>query len=51
LTESYRLLALRPGEIEDMARSYIAVSTGQSIDNIAVRIIGSRWWKRAKRHA
>jgi hypothetical protein len=38
-----------PGEIEDMARSYIAVSTGQPIDNIAVRVIGSRWWKRAKR--
>ena len=37
------------GEIEDMARSYIAVSTGQPIDNIAVRIVTSRWWKRAKK--
>lgn len=30
--------ALHPGEIEDMARSYIAVSTDQPIDTIAVRI-------------
>ncbi len=37
------------GETEDMARSLIAVSTGQPIDNIAVRVIGSRWWKGAKR--
>jgi hypothetical protein len=27
-----------PGEIEDLARSYIAVSTGQPIDTIAVHI-------------
>jgi hypothetical protein len=37
-----------PGEVKSMARSYIAVSTGQPIDNIAVRIVRSRWWKRAK---
>jgi hypothetical protein len=30
--------ALHPGEIEDMARSYIAVSTDQPIDTITVRI-------------
>ena len=36
------------GEVKRMARSYIAVSSGQPIDNIAVRIAGSRWWKRAK---
>jgi hypothetical protein len=36
-------------QTQDMARSLIAVSTGQPIDNIAVRVIGSRWWKRAKR--
>ena len=30
--------ARHPGEIEDMARSYIAVSTDQPIDTIAVRI-------------
>jgi hypothetical protein len=38
-----------PGEVKSMARSYIAVSTGQPIDNIAVRIVGSRWSKRAKK--
>ena len=38
-----------PGEVKSMARSYIAVSTGQPIDNIAVRIVGSHWWKRAKK--
>jgi hypothetical protein len=32
-----------------MARSHVAVSTGQPIDNIAVRIVTSRWWKRAKK--
>ncbi len=37
-----------PGEIKSMARSYIAVSTGQQIDNITVRIVKSRCWKRAK---
>jgi hypothetical protein len=30
--------ARHPGEIDDMARSYIAVSTDQPIDTIAVRI-------------
>jgi hypothetical protein len=30
--------ARHPGEIEDMARSYIAVTTGQPIDTIAVQI-------------
>jgi hypothetical protein len=38
-----------PGEIRRMARDYIAVSTSQPIDNVAVRIVRSRWWKRAKR--
>jgi hypothetical protein len=38
-----------PGEVKSMARSYIAVSTGQSINNIAVRVVRSRWWKTAKR--
>jgi hypothetical protein len=28
-----------------VARELIAVSTGQPIDNIAVRIVRSRWWK------
>ena len=37
------------GETEDMARSLITVRTGQPIDNIAVRVIGLRWRKRAKR--
>jgi hypothetical protein len=32
-----------------MARSYIAVSTDQPIDNIAVRIVKSRGWRSAKR--
>jgi hypothetical protein len=32
-----------------MARSLIALSTDQPIDNIAVRIVRSRWWKRAKK--
>jgi hypothetical protein len=32
-----------------MARSYIAASTGQPIDDIAVRIVRSRWWRSAKR--
>ena len=36
------------GEIKSMAWPYIAVSTGQPADNIAVRIVGPRWWKRAK---
>jgi hypothetical protein len=31
-----------------MARSYIAVSTDQPVDNIAVRIVRSRWWKRTE---
>jgi hypothetical protein len=33
-----------PGEVKSMARSYIAVSTGQPINIIAVRIVRSRWW-------
>jgi len=37
------------GEIEDMARSYNAVSTDKPIDNIPVRIVRSRWWKRARK--
>jgi hypothetical protein len=40
--------ARSPGEIKSMARSCIAVSTGQQIDNIAVRIVKSRCWERAK---
>jgi hypothetical protein len=40
-----------PGEVKSMARSYIAVSTDQPIDTIAVRIVRSRWWKRAKKQA
>ena len=32
-----------------MARSYIAVNTAQPIDNIAVRLVRSRWWRTAKR--
>jgi hypothetical protein len=34
--------ARHPGEIEDMARSYIAVSTGTPIAEIAVRIVEAR---------
>jgi hypothetical protein len=30
--------ARHPGEIEDMARSYIAATTGQPIDRIAVHV-------------
>jgi hypothetical protein len=32
-----------------MARLYIAVNTAQPIDNIAVRIVRSRWWETAKK--
>jgi hypothetical protein len=38
-----------PGEVKSMARSYIAVSTDQPIDNIAVRVVKSRGWRSAKR--
>jgi arginase len=31
-----------------MARSYIPVNTARPIDNIAVRIVRSRWWKQRK---
>ena len=41
--------APHPGEIEDMARSYITISTDKPIDNIPVRIVRSRWWKRARK--
>jgi len=34
--------ARHPGEIEDMARSYIAVSTDQPIDTVAVRFAPPR---------
>jgi hypothetical protein len=34
--------ARHPDEIEDMARSYIAVSTGQPIDTIAVHVTSKR---------
>jgi hypothetical protein len=44
-------MSLRVFEVKSMARSYIAVSTGQRVDTIAVRIVGSRWWKRAKNPA
>jgi hypothetical protein len=38
-----------PGEIRRMARDYIAVGTDQPIEVIAVHIVKSRWWKRAKK--
>jgi hypothetical protein len=38
-----------PGEIGRMARSYIAVSTDQPVRDIAVRVVRSRWWERAKK--
>jgi hypothetical protein len=38
-----------PGEVKSMARSYIAVRTDQPIDDIAVRIVRSRWWRSAKK--
>jgi hypothetical protein len=40
-----------PGEVKLMARSYIAVSTGQPVKNVVIRIVRSRWWKQARKQS